>query len=208
MAFDFTFFTTRQPNVIAASSSSVGCRAAHNFHGKIRRLAGVLVLNEQAAAHGTDILRRRVAERWSQRADQPEVFLLLKQGARASASNSGAMITSLKISLIAFARDSSIGRLQMMTPPNGACLSVANAFSHASRRSRIAADAAGVGMLQDRNGRLGKFGDQIRRRADVQNVVKREFLAVQFLEVPVEIAVERRGLMRVLPVTQPRDERE
>ena len=45
------------------------------------------------------------------------------------------MITSLKISLMAFASDSLIGRLQMMIPPNGACLSVAKAFSHASRKS-------------------------------------------------------------------------
>ena len=45
------------------------------------------------------------------------------------------MITSLKISEIALASASVIGRLQMMMPPNGACLSVANAFSQASRRS-------------------------------------------------------------------------
>src|SRR2546429_3474569 len=49
----------------------------------------------------------------------------------ASAENSGAIITSLKISLMTLASDSSISRLQMMMPPKGACLSVANAFSHA-----------------------------------------------------------------------------
>ncbi len=48
---------------------------------------------------------------------------------------SGAMITSLKISLIAFATGRSSGRLQMIIPPKGACLSVAKAFSHASRKS-------------------------------------------------------------------------
>ena len=54
---------------------------------------------------------------------------------RASPENSGAIITSLKISLITLASDSSISRLQIMMPPKGACLSVANAFSQAWRRS-------------------------------------------------------------------------
>ena len=45
------------------------------------------------------------------------------------------MITSLKISEIAFASASVTGRLQMMIPPKGACLSVANALSQASRKS-------------------------------------------------------------------------
>ena len=44
-------------------------------------------------------------------------------------------------------------------------------------------------MLQDRDGRLFKFGNQIRRGANVENVVKRKLLALKFLEAFVEIAV-------------------
>ena len=62
-------------------------------------------------------------------------FFFFCKSARASVSKSGAMITSEKISLIALANGSSIERLQTMIPPKGACLSVANAFSQALRRS-------------------------------------------------------------------------
>ena len=62
-------------------------------------------------------------------------FFLRWSSARASGSKSGAMMTSLKISLTSRASASVSGRLQMMMPPKGACLSVANALSHASRRS-------------------------------------------------------------------------
>ena len=113
------------------------------------------------------------------------------------------MITSLKISLIARARSSVSGRLQMMMPPKGACLSVANAFSHASRKIGVGADAAGVGVLENRNGRLRKFVDEFRGGGNVQDVVEGEFLAVQFLKILVQFPVERRLLVRVLAVTKP-----
>ena len=57
-------------------------------------------------------------------------------------------------------------------------------------------------MFQNRDGRLVEFADQIRRCADVENVVKGKFLAVQFFKMLVEIAVERSGLMRIFAVTQ------
>ena len=37
---------------------------------------------------------------------------------------------------------------------------------------------------------FGEFGDEFRGRADVEDVVIREFLAVQFLEMRSEVAVE------------------
>jgi len=58
------------------------------------------------------------------------------------------MMTSLKISQIALARSRVTGWLQMMTPPNGACLSVANAFSHASRRSESVPTPQGLLCLR------------------------------------------------------------
>ena len=51
----------------------------------------------------------------------------------ASGEKSGATITSLKISAIASAQAASSVRFTAMMPPNGACLSVANALSQASR---------------------------------------------------------------------------
>ena len=61
-------------------------------------------------------------------------FFFFWSRARASALNSGAMMTSLKISEIARARASSTGRLAMMMPPKGAARSVAKAFSQAKAR--------------------------------------------------------------------------
>ena len=72
-------------------------------------------------------------------------FFFFWRSARASESKSGAMITSLKISLIARASGSVSGRLQMIIPPKGACLSVANALSHAFGGESGAASAQGLG---------------------------------------------------------------
>ena len=62
--------------------------------------------------------------------------------------------------------------------------------------------SAWVRMLQDRDGWLFEFANQVCGRANVQNVVKREFLPMKFFEIFVEIAVERAGLVRIFPVTQ------
>ena len=62
-------------------------------------------------------------------------------------------------------------------------------------------------MLQYRDRGLFEFGYQIRRRTNVENVVKRKFLAVEFFEALVKIAVERGGLMWIFPVTQPHHQR-
>src|SRR5947199_363823 len=48
-----------------------------------------------------------------------------------------------------------------------------------------------------------EFADQIRRGADIENVVKGKFLAVKFFEMFIEIAVECRVLMRIFSITQP-----
>ena len=135
-------------------------------------------------------------------------FFFFCKMARASGSKSGAIITSEKISLMACASGSSIGRLQTMIPPNGACLSVANAFSQASRRSASEPTPHGLVCFRIATVGLRKFGDQIRGRADVENVVKGEFLAVKLFEMPFEIAVKRGGLMRIFAVTQTRHQRQ
>ena len=58
-------------------------------------------------------------------------------------------------------------------------------------------------MLENRDSRLVKLGNQVRRGADIQNVVKRKFLSVKFLEVLIEIAVKRAGLVWIFSVPQP-----
>src|SRR5207244_13537613 len=66
---------------------------------------------------------------------------------------------------------------------------------------------ARIGMFENRDGRLLEFADQIRRSADVENVVKGKLLAVKFFEMCIEIAVKRRALMRIFPITQPHHQR-
>src|SRR5947209_20450476 len=84
----------------------------------------VSVLHQHSSGNRADVDLRPRLTGGRKQADEPQIFFFCKR-ARASASNSGAMMTSLKISLMALATGSSIGRLQMMIPPNGARLSVA-----------------------------------------------------------------------------------
>ena len=69
----------------------------------------------------------------------------------------------------------------------------------------VAADAAGVRVLEDGDGRLAELLDQLGRGGDVQDVVIREVLAVELGEVLVECAVERACLVGILAVAQPGD---
>ena len=57
-------------------------------------------------------------------------------------------------------------------------------------------------MLQNRDRRALEFPDQVGGRGDVQDIVVAELLALQLLIVVVEGPVERRLLVRVLPVAQ------
>ena len=180
----------------------------HHFCGQTDQLlARILVLDEQAAGHGADVLHRLLVRRRRQGADQPEILLFLEKGARLGlklwrddhfAKNFADRFREGFVDR-AVANDDAAER--------GLFVGRERFFPRLAQVG-VAADAARVGVFQNRDGRLGEFGDEISRRADVQNVVKRKFLPVQFLEVPFEIAVERGGLMRVLPVTQARHERE
>ena len=113
-------------------------------------------------------------------------------------------MTSLKISAMAAAHAPSSGWFTAMMPPNGACLSVANALSHASRKFApwptphgfVCFKIASVGAS------VAEFRDQSCRRRQIQNVVVGKFLAVELFEKLVELAVKRRRLVRVLAVAQ------
>ena len=62
-------------------------------------------------------------------------------------------------------------------------------------------------MFQNRHCRFVKVADQAGSRADVESVVERQFLAVEFFKMLLEVAVERGFLMRILAVTQMSNER-
>jgi len=71
----------------------------------------------------------------------------------------------------------------------------------------IGADPARVRVLEDRNRRLGKFRDQVRGGADIEDVVIRELLAVELFKIRVEVPVELGLLVRVFAVAQAHLER-
>jgi len=130
---DFRCFTTRQPNSIAFNSASVGCRFVTIFKSDADVIfkSTLLSRNESAPTLRTS---HGCAESghfwiWSNRR-----FFFFCKIASASGENSGATMTSLKISAMASAHAPSSVWFTAMMPPNGACLSVANALSHASRR--------------------------------------------------------------------------
>jgi hypothetical protein len=138
---------------------------------------------------------------------EAEVFLLLQQGERISfelrcydhfgedfADGFGERLVS--------------GRLVMMIPPKGACLSVANALSHASRRSGSLPTPHGFVCLRIATVRFGKLFNQLGRGGDIEDVVIREFLAVELLEMLVPVPVEGSSLVRVLTVAKLGDERQ
>ena len=135
MALDLTCFTTRQPNSIAWNSSSVGWRARVTTFRSARRNSLRVALLEQKGIR-TDASHSERRARSPDRAgfSISRRFFFFCSSAKASGAKSGATITSLKISAIASAHGKSSVRLTAMMPPNGACRSVANARSQASRK--------------------------------------------------------------------------
>ncbi len=111
-------------------------------------------------------------------------------------------MTSLKISEIALASARVSGRLQIMMPPKGACLSVAKRLVPGRAKIRVGAHAAGVCVLEDGDGRFGELGDERGGGADVEDVVIGELLALELLERRAEVSVEFGLLVRVLAVAK------
>ena len=63
-------------------------------------------------------------------------------------------------------------------------------------------------MLKNRDGWFLELTDQTRRRADVENVIKRKLFPVKLFKMFIKIAVESGGLMRIFPVAQARHQRQ
>ena len=76
------------------------------------------------------------------------------------------------------------------------------------RQVLVASHAAGIGVLENGDGRLCKLADQAGGRRDIQDVVEGEFLAVEFLEVVEEAAVEFGLLVGGLAVAETAGQRE
>ena len=72
----------------------------------------------------------------------------------------------------------------------------------------VGTDAARVGVLEDGDGRVFVLADELRGGGNVEDVVVGKLLAVELLEVFLEITVERRFLMRVLAVAKTADQRQ
>ena len=131
MALDLTCLTIVQPNSMACRSSSDGRRLVATRHSA----AETIFVSRSWTRKDSAPTSRTSAEPppGHLRAFIRRRFFLRRNKSSASAVKSGATITSLKISAMASAQGRSSGWLTTIIPPKGACLSVAKAFSQASR---------------------------------------------------------------------------
>ena len=67
---------------------------------------------------------------------------------------------------------------------------------------RIRTDTAWICVFQNRNGWLRKFPNQVCCRVDVEDVVIRQFLAVELVEEILKMAIYGSRLVWILSVTQ------
>ncbi len=112
------------------------------------------------------------------------------------------MMTSLKISLIALATGEVERPIADDDAAEGRLLVGRESLEPRFAQVGVAPHAARVGVLEDRDGRLGEFLDQVGRGSDVEEVVIGKVLAVQLLEMFLESSVERGGLVRIFAVAQ------
>ena len=167
----------------------------------------VSVLHQHSSANRADVDLWPGLTGGREQADEPQIFFLLQKGTRFRfeigcdddltknfADRFGQRFIDRPV-----ADDDSTKRRTFV---GGEC------FLPRRTQIDIGTHPAGIGVFQNRDRRFLKLGDQISRRADVENVVKRKFLAVEFFEMSIEVAVKRRGLMRVFPVAQTHGKRQ
>ena len=134
MALDFTCLHTLHPNFMASISSTLGGLFVLTFSSipsKPRTLGSASMTKRPPGADRITGSFIALVKNSSATFISLKLFFFCKM-ALASLSKSGAIIMSVNISAITLANASSKGRLQTITPPKGACLSVSKAFSHAS----------------------------------------------------------------------------
>ena len=169
---------------------------------ELRGRAGVAILHEHAAEHGADVeLVFLLAGRRGELAHEAQVFLFLEEDAGVGLEFRGDDDLAENLADGAGERLGE-GAVADDDAAEGGLLVGGEGLVPRGLQVGIGADAAGVGVLEDGDGRLGKFLDELGGGGDIEDVVEGEFLAVELLEVLVEIAVERGLLVRVLAVAE------
>ena len=178
IAFDLTCLATVSANSRSAISASVGARLVTT----LSIVAGGRRPGRAPGSAARRPVRASSSSRLSGRAARPATSsrsaALRARISRAAGSASGAMMTSTKIFAIASAVAASSGRFSATMPPKALTGSQASALSQASRRLRADRGAARVGVLDDRDRRLGELGDQLVGGVGVGVVVVGQLLAL------------------------------
>src|SRR5262249_39077566 len=81
-------------------------------------------------------------------------------------------------------------------------------FVPGSTKIRVATNATRIRVLQNSDGWFGELVDQLRTRRDVEDVIERQLLTVELLEIVVEVTIKRGVLVRVLTVAETGGNRE
>ena len=160
----------------------------------------ISILHQHTADHRPHFLQRVGADATLGN-HQPQVFFLRKNGHGlvAEARRDDHLREDLGNGL----RQLSVERLIDDDDPTKRCLPISGVGLFPRRQERVCArDAARVRMLQDGHRRSLKLTDQVSSRRDVQNIIVGQFLALKLRKMVVERAVERRLLMRILPVAK------
>ena len=213
MVFDLTCLATRKAKRRSRSSALVGARLVTGFNSMSSTTALSRVCTSKPPA---TVLAVSPAARGSGRppASSSRKFFLAPTMAMASAVASGAMMTSVKISVMARAASASSVRLSATMPPNAEIRSQAKRLAIGVDQTFAFGDAARIGVLDDgasRRARRIELGDAFVSGVGVVDVVVGELLALRLprggdAETRVRRAIERRRLMRVLAVAQRLDQ--
>jgi hypothetical protein len=177
MALDLTCLQTRkaklQVGALGGGGRAPGDDAGLAVHHPVVARLQQVAAGQRAQGHAG---RRRIGQA---AAASTRRFFFRDSTARAASVISGAMITSVKISAIAAAVSASSGRLRATMPPKALTGSQASAFRQASSSVSPTAHAAGVGVLDDGDGRRAELGDQLEGGVGVVEVVVAELLALE-----------------------------
>ncbi len=171
----------------------------HDLPLEIEIGLGVAALHEHAARDGTDeqlLLVVGSRQRSRQLFHQPQVLFLLQQSTRVGLElgRDDHFAENLADRLRERQRECAIGDDDAA---EGRLLVGRERLVPRLAQVGIAADAARICVLENRDRRLGKFVDQLGGGRDVEDVVVRKFLAVELLKLLVEAAVQRRRLVRI-----------
>src|SRR4051812_47750651 len=165
----------------------------------------IAILHQYAAADGPDIHFRFHIRRNRKQTNKTQTLFLLQEGTRICLKlrRDNDLAENLADR---FSQRFGDGPIANNDSTERSLLVRGKCFLPRFAQIEVAADATRIRVFQNRNGWLAKLRDQICRGTDVENVIKRKFLAVNFLETFFKASVERGGLMRIFAVTQTHSE--